>query len=121
MALQQLVKAEWRSYCDRISRGLAGRSAELEVVSLDLGDHVEARWVPLYGIVYDPKSGVLEIALEGIDHLIDRPRDLYIEETGRGLVAVEIVAEDETRQIVKLREPLVLPAARPRRRRTVES
>jgi len=63
----------------------------------------------LIGIVYEAKADVFEIALEGVDHLISRPREVYAEETPRGLVALEIIAADETRQIVRLREPLELP------------
>jgi hypothetical protein len=110
MATRELARGEWRRYCDRVSKALRGRRAELEVVSLDLGDHVEARWLPLLGVVYDPRADVLEVVLEGIDHSIREPREVYVEETERGLVALEIIAADETRQIVRLREPLALPA-----------
>jgi hypothetical protein len=110
MALQRLIKAQWRPYCAHISRALAkGQRAELEVVSLDLGDRYETRWLPLFGIAYDPKSDVIEVALEGVDHLIEHPREMLVETTPRGIVAVEIVGADEARQIVKLREPLAVP------------
>ena len=111
MSTRELARGEWRRYCDRVSKALAGGRAELEVVSLDLGDRVEARWVPLLGIVYDPRGDVLEIALEGIGHAIREPREVHVEETPRGLVALEIIAADETRQTVRLREPLQLPVA----------
>ncbi|HLF09662.1 MAG TPA: DUF5335 domain-containing protein [Gammaproteobacteria bacterium] len=111
MASRKLTRSEWRRYCDQVSKGLVGKSAELEVISLDLGDQIEVKWVPLLGIVYDPKSDVFEIALEGLDHFITRPREVHVEETPRGLVALEIIADDETRQIVRLREPLALPSA----------
>ena len=109
MPLQELRRGEWRRYCDRISKSLLGKRVELEVISLDLGDRQETRWLPLLGIVYDAKSDVFEIALEGVDHLISHPREVYVEETPRGLVALEIISADETRQIVRLREPLPLP------------
>ncbi len=103
-------------YCNRVSKRLAGNKAELEVVGLDLGDHVEARWLPLRGVVYEPVTDVFEIALDGVDHLIQHPVDVFVEETLRGLVTIEIVAADESRQILKLREPLALgtPPLRPR-------
>jgi hypothetical protein len=111
MTMTRLPRSEWRSYCDRVSRGLAGAHAEIEVASLALGDRVETSWLPIYGVTYDPRADALEIVLEGVGHTIARPRDLYVERTRRGLVALEIVEEDETRQSVKLREPLRLPAA----------
>ncbi len=110
MAMRELRRGEWRRYCDAVSRGVVGRSAELDVVALDLGDRVEAKWLPLLGIVYDPRADVIEIALEGVGHSIRQPREVHVEETERGLVALDIVAADETTQIVRLREPLLLPS-----------
>lgn len=108
MSLRELPRGEWRRFCDRVSKSLVGKFAELEVVSLEIGDQRETRWLPLLGIVYDAKSDVLEIALKGVDHLISRPLEVYAEETERGLVALQIIAADETRQTVRLREPLAL-------------
>lgn len=115
MSMRHLPRGEWRRYCDELSRALAGKRVELEVVSLDLGDHVEARWVPLLGIVYDARADVLEIAVDGIGHTIRAPREVHAEETDRGLVALEVIAADEARQIIKFREPLVLPPPRAER------
>src|SRR5262249_44964390 len=92
--------------------------------SLSLGDQVEAEWLPLLGIAYDPHDDIVEVALEGLDHLIPKPRDIYVEDAPGGLVALEIVDADDVKQIVKLRDPLMLPApsqmkyrrARPSRR-----
>lgn len=106
MATRELARGEWRRYCDQVSKALVGKRAELEVVSLELGDHVAAKWLPLLGVVYDPRADIFEIALEGIGHSIREPREVYVEETPRGLVALEILAADETRQILRLREPL---------------
>jgi hypothetical protein len=58
MAVRTLEKQEWHRYFDRISRGLLGKRAEIEAASLELGDQIEAEWVPLLGITYDQKTGV---------------------------------------------------------------
>lgn len=122
MSTYLLARAEWRGYCDRLSRELAGRRVELEVASLGLGDHVEARWLPLLGIVFDARADVLEIALDGVGHSILAPRELHVEETERGLVSLEIVAANETVETLRLREPLrfeaqAAPSERRERRR----
>jgi hypothetical protein len=64
---------------DRVTKMLEGKRAEIEVVSLRLGDQVEAEWLPLLGIAYDPNDDIVEIALEGLDHLIPNPREIYVE------------------------------------------
>ena len=111
MGTRRLRRGEWQAYCDRLSHELRDENAELEVVSLALGDHVEARWLALYGVTYDPRTDVLEIALENVDHMIEQPRDITIEETPRGLVAIEITTADERHEVLKLRKPVPLSDA----------
>lgn len=110
MRTKKLEKAEWKAYFDRISKALGGRLAEIEVASLSLGHQVEANWLPLIGIAYDPKDDILEIALQELDHMIAKPREIAVEEAPNGLTSVEITDSDGIRQIVKLKSPLMLPA-----------
>ena len=108
MSTRVLPRAEWRRYCDRVSKEVVGRRVELDVASLELGDLVEARWLPLLGVVFDARGDVLEIALEGVGHAIISPREIHLEETERGLVGLEIVAANETVETLRFREPLRL-------------
>ena len=110
MAIRKLPKAEWKPYFDRVSRSVIGKRAEIEVASLALGDQIEAEWLPLLGIAYDPKNDLIEIALEGLDHLIPKPRDVHVDEEALGLSRLQIVTADGVQHIVQLREPLMLPA-----------
>lgn len=48
--------------------------------------------------------------IEGLDHLIRKPKEVYVDEDVGGLTSVEIVREDGSRDIVKLRDPLLLPS-----------
>jgi hypothetical protein len=91
-----------------VSKEIDGRCVELDVASLGLGDRVEARWLPLLGVVFDVRGDVLEIALDGVGHSILAPRAIHLEETERGLVALEIVAADDTVETLRFREPLAL-------------
>ncbi len=106
MSTRILARADWRRYCDQLSKAIGGRRVELDVASLKLGDHVEVRWLPLLGVVFDARGDVLEIALDGVGHSIVAPRELVLEETERGLVAIEIVGADETVDTLRFREPL---------------
>ncbi len=111
MAIVKLDKAEWQAFCDRVSKSLIGKRAEIEIASLGLGDQIAAEYLPLLGIVYERKDDVIEIALEGFDHLIHRPSELYYDDGEGGLASFEIVDAEGLRQIVKLRDPLMLPPA----------
>lgn len=108
---RKLERAEWRPFLDRVSKGLAGKQAEIKVASLDLGDQLQAGWVSLIGLVYDPKDDIVEVAIEGLDHMIHEPRELYVEEEDGQLSSLEVVDADGGRQIIKLKDMLLLPAA----------
>jgi hypothetical protein len=110
MSVQQVDKSGWTIFFDTLTKTLVGKRAEIEVASLDIGDQIEAEWAPLIGITYDHKDDLIEVALEGIDHLIRAPKAVYVDYDVGGLIAVEIVDSDETSQIVKMKDPLALPA-----------
>jgi hypothetical protein len=109
MTARQLPKNQWQSYCDRISKVLEGKRAEIEVASLSLGDQVAAEWLPIFGITYDPKDDIVEVALEGLDHLIHKPRSLAVDEGDLGLISLAITDAEGRSHIVKLKDPLMLP------------
>jgi hypothetical protein len=107
MAISKLEKTEWRPFFDRLSKGLPpGNRAEVEVFSLGLGDQIEAEWVPMIGIVYDHKDDLIEIALEGLDHMIRHPVQVYVDEGDAGVQSMEVINSEDVREIVKLREPV---------------
>ena len=109
MATVKLEKPVWKPYLDLISKMLIGKRAEIEVASLKVGDQIEAEWVPLLGVAYDPKNDLVEVLLEGHDHLVHKPKEIYLDYGAAGLSSMEVVEADDTRHIVKLREPLMLP------------
>jgi hypothetical protein len=109
MATSKLEKAAWQPYFDNISKTLAGKQAEIEIASLQLGDQIQAEWVPLLGIVYDPKNDLVEILLEGLDHMVRNPKEIYVDQSAVGLTSMEVIDADDVRQIIKLRDPLMLP------------
>ena len=81
MTVRKLDKANWDTFFDFISKLLEGKQVEIEVASLALGDQVAAEWLPLLGLVYDPKDDLVEVALDGVDHMIPKPREIYASTT----------------------------------------
>jgi hypothetical protein len=51
----------------------------------------------------------VEVLLEGLDHLIRSPRDIYIDQGPAGLTSMEVIDADGVRQIIRLRDPIMLP------------
>ncbi len=107
---RELPRDAWHPYFDRLSKVITGHPAEIAVESLALGDQIEAEWVPLIGITYDHKNDVLEVATDGLDHLIHKPVRIWVEESGAHFVAAEIARADGVTEIIRLKEPLALPA-----------
>jgi Family of unknown function (DUF5335) len=109
MTLTRIDRTEWFVFFEQFSKQCGGRRAEVEVVSRRLGDQIVAEWLPLLGIVYDSKADSLEVALAGIDHRVQRPREVYVDGTPYGFERLAVVDADGVLQIVTLREPLLLP------------
>ena len=98
--LNTVPQSEWRPFFDRLANALLGTRAEIEVASLDLGDQIVNEWIPIIGITYDRT-----------DHLIRHPREIVVEEGPEGVASVAVVDADGTRQVVRLKMPLMLPPA----------
>lgn len=109
LRLLNVPHAEWRSFFDRVSKALLGKRAEIEVASLELGDQIVAEWIPMLGITYDSKDDAVDVGLDRGSHLIRHPREIVAEDSEAGLASVAIVDADGVRQVVRLKEPLMLP------------
>jgi hypothetical protein len=106
---RKIPQDAWQSYFDAMSKVMDGKQAELEVASLGIGDQIAAEWVELVGITYDPKDDLIEIILGDLDHMIRKPREIWVDEMGFALESMEVIDSDGNRQILKLRDPLMLP------------
>lgn len=104
-----LKKPEWQPFFDLVSRALKGKQAEIEVASLTLGSQIDAEWLPFIGITYDPRDNLVEILLEGVDHLIRNPERIAVESQGALISVIEVVDHEGTQQILRLRDPMMLP------------
>jgi hypothetical protein len=111
MALIQLAKSQWQNYFDRISKELGAKLVEVEVTGLKLGDQLEVDWLPLLGLSYDPKDDIMVVFVEGIEHNIQHPKQIDVEQDIEGLYSMEVVDDSGEHHIMLLKDPLRLPAA----------
>src|SRR5262245_59531820 len=100
MAIRKIVRSDWLGFVDRTSERLVGKRVAVEVASLDIGAQMVAEWVPLVGMVYDPGNDVLEVALEGLDHLIYAPREVYVDDMPLGTMNFAVTDGDGVLQII---------------------
>lgn len=111
MTTRTLNKPDWQSYFDHMTKVLEGKRASVEITSPTLGDQWVAKRLPLFGVAYDPKDDLIEVAMEGVEHLVHHPRAVTVDERGAGLANLEIVAQDGAREIIMFHDPLMLPGS----------
>ena len=109
MGIQKFDKSKWSDVCAAISITLLGKRAEIEVVSPDDGLLIAAQWLPMIGIVFDPVNDELKIMLDGVDHFVFQPREMYFDFGFGGVQSLGILDNQNAWQIVLLRDPLMLP------------
>jgi len=78
----------------------------VEIEGLAFGDRRQASCLPLIGITYDSKDDILEIAMEGLDHLIHRPREIVVSESAEGLERLDVIDNGAQKQNIRLVKPL---------------
>jgi hypothetical protein len=114
MAATKLDKSKWRAYFERVSKELPAKRAEVEVAGIPLGHQVEAEWLPLSGIAYDPGDDLVQVILGDpgahLDHMIRHPREVYVTDGIAGLENMLVLDGDGLEHILTFRDPLMLPA-----------
>lgn len=104
MSTREVARPEWREFFDDFSRQHQGWLVTMEMLGPDLGDMVEARQLPLEGIVVEP-GGDGEMAIEviagdrpdsHISHTVTQPQRVWLEQTAEGAdEALEIESYDQ--------------------------
>ncbi len=110
----QIPRDEWSDYFDNFTRQHLRNDlpdlVTLEVLSPRLGDQVYAQNARLLGLSFDPHSEAFEVLIDGADHMIFQPAEIWVLEGDTAVIAVfELVHADGTKQLIHVKEggPLV--------------
>ncbi len=111
MATRKIEKSHLKDYLDHFSSIMPDEQAEIEVAGLDLGDQIEAEWVTMSGISYDPKDDVVVVDINNgeLQHMIRKPVDFEVTEDENGVHAFEIRCGEGHLHIVRLKTPQPAP------------
>lgn len=109
---QVIEKKNWQTFCDNVSKTLRGGQSELELASLDIGDQIEQNWTPFEGISYDPNDDALYVHTPDLDHAIQHPQMLTVDQSGGRIRSISIKDSANQLQTIRLKEPLLLEAPR---------
>jgi hypothetical protein len=102
MTLRKLDKSEWHAYCDRLSKDLVGSRSRSVTVSLAVNHEIITQWVPLFGIAYEPKKDLFEIALQNLEHWVHHPQTFYVDEGPKGVAGLDIIDAQGLRHTLSL-------------------
>ena len=117
MSVTRRVESErLEEYFDKFNKRFLNNEttnvADVELLMGELGDQVAAEGVHLIGISYDPKASSLEIELESGDMRSYHPKEVWAVEEDDGFVrAVEIIRDDGSSEIVRVRRLGMQPRA----------
>lgn len=108
MAIKKIEKSTWQSYFDTFSKSFLKDDqpeyVEIQILSAASGIQPETSWLPLEGITYDSRKDALNIKVEALDHMIDHPSEIFVDEDDGGWIAsMEIIQEDGTKNIIEIR------------------
>lgn len=109
MAIRSVNKEQRQAYFELLNRQLGATEAQIEIGGGQLGSQRQTDWLTLMGLSYDPRSDTMEISVENIDHWVTHPREIYVDDDIDGLRSIEIIDQDDNKQIIRLRQPLKLP------------
>lgn len=107
MASRQLAREQWKNYFDLISKQNKSAVVNVEVIGIEIGDQTEIKWQPLKGLSHDPKRNSFCVYTEQINHQISHPKDIFVEEKDGFPETIEIIDEDNNKQILKLKNALI--------------
>jgi hypothetical protein len=114
-------RSEWSQFFDEFSRRHQGWATTVWVLNPKLGSQVEARDMPLEGIVSSADAtGPISLHLgsapprSNIEHEIEDPRQVWVELSEEGAEeALDVESEDGTKTVIQLRAARVRRERRP--------
>ena len=107
MVTSTIEKQDWGRFFDLVSKSIEGQQIEIEVAGLEIGDQIEADWVPFDGISYDAKTDYIFVHTPLLDHAILHPSTVFMAAENHTVHAINIT-DDQTIQILQFRPPLEL-------------
>ena len=111
MTTRKLEPSEWRQYFDEVAKQLPSMRVGISIMGANIGVQLESEDSALIGITYDSKEGFLEIGTPSITHRIANPKEIHVREEGGRLSSVEVIGQDDTKQILELKPLTALPAS----------
>ena len=110
MAEKCVIPADWEQYFDNIAKKIKAmdEKIEIELVAPSVEEFKETQNLALAGISYDPKDKVLSVFCENIDHLINKPQEICVEEENGGVKTIRVTDGTGLQHFIKLSTPVTI-------------
>ncbi len=110
MHYTEIQRQDWKAFFDVVDHVLTGQRVELEIASLDRGDQIEIEWTGLDGLSYNPEQDSIRVQTTDESHEIERPTEIFAVEDNMVLRMLTVRDCIGQIQIIRFREPMLLPA-----------
>ena len=115
MSTREVTRSEWSNFFNIFSKEHEGWLATLEIMGDEVGAQPEAIELPFEGISInseaEPESLVISFGgatEDHISHWIERPRHVWLSETGEGTHdSLEIEEEGNQKTLLRFRSPML--------------
>ena len=114
MPTREIPRDEWVEFFDNFSNRHQGWLVTIEMLGADLGDQIQARDLPLEGIIAEPNDeggGVIEI-LAGrkpdshISHTVSAPVRVWLKQTDQRADEVLEIESEDIRVLIRFRSAM---------------
>jgi hypothetical protein len=111
MTTRKLERSTWQRYFDEVAKKLPSMRVAVSLLGDDIGVQLESENSALIGISYGSEDEVFEVVTPNVSHRVEKPKEIYVREESGMLSSIEVVAEDDSKQIIELRALPSLPAS----------
>lgn len=107
-----IPKEKWFNFFNDLSKRRFGWETKIEVMNESVGDQILTKGLPLNGIIFEEKSGQIEISVgenteQHQTHNLSNPVEVVYMDEGEFLGGVvEIEDENKTKTLIKLINPM---------------
>ena len=110
MAEKCVLPQDWEEYFDNFSKRIKtlDEKVEIDLVAPSVEKDEEAKGLNLAGISFDPKDKVLSVFCEDLDHLIEKPQEICVEEEGGWVKTIRVTDGTGLEHFIRLAKPLAV-------------
>jgi len=108
MSEKCIVRNEWEDFFDDLSKKIKNldEKVKIEIIAPSVFEREEGKGLHIIGLSYDPKANVFSILCEDIEHLINNPQEVCIEEYDGAITQVRINDNSGMEHIIKFSIPI---------------